>query len=81
MAPFMVTQPHDLTIAGNQSATFTVVAGGSADLSYQWYFNTNTPVPNATNSSLTLLNVQAMKLGTNRPTSAQISNSCALIFE
>ena len=62
-APFMVTQPHSLTIAGNQSATFTVVAGGSVNLSYQWYFNTNTPVPNATNSSLTLLNVQATNSG------------------
>jgi len=62
-APIIVAQPQNLTIATNQNATFTVVAGGSANLNYQWYFNTNTPVPNATNSSLTLLNVQAKNGG------------------
>ena len=31
---------------------------GTAPLSYQWYFNTNTLLPNATNTSLTLTNVQ-----------------------
>jgi hypothetical protein len=62
-APIIVAQPQNLTIATNQNATFTVVAGGSANLNYQWYFNTNTPVPNATNSSLTLLNVQATNGG------------------
>ncbi|MEI9962603.1 MAG: hypothetical protein WDM76_16250 [Limisphaerales bacterium] len=46
-----------------QIATFTVVAGGSPNLSYQWYFNTNTPLADATNSSFTLLNVQAANGG------------------
>ena len=32
-------------------------------LAYQWYFNTNTPVANATNATLTLANVQATNAG------------------
>jgi pectate lyase len=57
-APFIVAQPQNVTDSIGQSATFTVVAGGTANLSYQWYFNTNTPVANGTSSILTLTNIQ-----------------------
>ena len=63
-APFVVAQPQDATVTTGQSAVFTVVAGGSGPLAYQWYFNTNTPLPNATNSSFTLNNVQSTNGGT-----------------
>jgi hypothetical protein len=33
-------------------------------LSYQWYFNTNTPLANATNASLILTNLQTTNAGT-----------------
>ncbi|HXC98510.1 MAG TPA: immunoglobulin domain-containing protein, partial [Verrucomicrobiae bacterium] len=62
-APFIVAQPQNLAVATGADATFTVFAGGSASLGYQWYFNTNTPVPNATNSILTLSDVQATNIG------------------
>jgi hypothetical protein len=62
-APFIVSQPENLTLTPNQSASFTVVVGGSSPLHYQWYFNTNTPLPNATNAGLTLLNVQTTNAG------------------
>ena len=62
-APFIVAQPHSVSVAASQSATFTVLAGGTANLSYRWYFNTNTPVPNATNAILTLANVQSANAG------------------
>jgi hypothetical protein len=39
------------------------VAGGSAPFSYQWYFNTNSPIANATNSTLTLTSVQSTNVG------------------
>jgi pectate lyase len=61
--PFIVAQPQNLAVAAGADATFTVYAGGSASLGYQWYFNTNTPVPNATNSILTLSAVQATNVG------------------
>lgn len=62
-APFIVAQPLNVTVAASQSASFTVLAGGTANLGYQWYFNTNTPVANATNSFLTLNNVQLANAG------------------
>ncbi len=62
-APFIVVQPQNLAVTANQNATFTLLAGGSATLGYQWYFNTNTPVANATNSVLTLTNVQSANAG------------------
>jgi pectate lyase len=63
-APFIVAQPQDVAATPGDTATFSVFAGGSATLTYHWYFNTNTFVPNATNSTLTLTNVQADNAGT-----------------
>jgi pectate lyase len=62
-APFIVAQPQNVTVVAGQSATFIVLAGGTANLSYQWYFNTNMPVTNATDSVLTLTNVQSANSG------------------
>ena len=62
-APFIVADPQNQTVAPSNSVTFSAVAAGSAPLAYQWYLNTNTPIANATNSSLTLLNVQTTNAG------------------
>ena len=62
-APFIVAQPQNVAVTAGQGTSFTVLAGGTANLGYQWYFNTNTPVPNATGSILTLANVQSANAG------------------
>jgi hypothetical protein len=62
-APSIVAAPQSQTNAPGQTVTFTVAAGGSAPFSYQWYFNTNTPILNATNAFLTLANVQSTNAG------------------
>jgi pectate lyase len=62
-APVIAADPQSQTVAAGQTVSFVVIAGGSAPLSYQWYFNTNTPVASATNSLLTLANVQATNAG------------------
>ena len=62
-APFVVAQPQNASVRSGQTAAFTVVAGGSASLNYQWYFNTNTPLPDATNAVLTLTNLQTTNGG------------------
>jgi pectate lyase len=62
-APFIVSQPQNVDVMPGQSATFTLVAGGSANLNYQWYFNTNTILPGATNSSFTIDDVQTTNAG------------------
>jgi len=63
VAPGITTQPTNQIVTQGQSATFAVVASGTAPLAYQWYFNTNTPLGNSTNASLTLTNVQFSNAG------------------
>ena len=59
VAPSLTRQPVAITTNAGSSASFTVLAAGSAPLIYQWYAGTNTPIIGATNSSLSLTNVLA----------------------
>jgi uncharacterized repeat protein (TIGR03803 family) len=72
--PLTVTQPP--VVSGTASsgpatpggtATFTAFVEGAAPLFYQWYFEptngTTNAIPNATNSVLTLTNVQLTNIG------------------
>ncbi len=63
-APVIVAQPQSLTLAPSNAANFIVVASGSAPLAYRWYFNTNTLIAGATNSTLALANIQSTNTGT-----------------
>jgi pectate lyase len=74
-APIIVADPQSQTNTVGQSATFIVVAGGSTPLSYQWYFNTNTLLANATNAFLTLINIQATNAGTYSVTVSNLAGS------
>lgn len=62
--PNIVVDPQSQTVTNGQSATFSVVAGGSSPLRYQWYFNTSSPIASATNTVLTINSVQASDAGT-----------------
>jgi hypothetical protein len=58
----ITTQPHDTNVLAGSNATFTVVASGTAPLSYRWRFNgTNLTndgrISGATNATLTISNV------------------------
>jgi hypothetical protein len=70
-APLITSQPTDQTQVPGLDAVFTVTAGGTPPLWYQWQFN-NQDIPGATNSSYTVTNVQAASLGTY---SVVVSNS------
>jgi len=61
--PFIVAHPQSQTVSPSNTVAFTVVAAGSTPLAYQWYFNTNTPLANATNVTLILANVQTTNAG------------------
>jgi len=52
MAPTITTQPADRTVSVGQTATFTVVAAGTAPLAYQWRKN-GTAIAGATATSYT----------------------------
>lgn len=56
--PFILTPPQNQTVVVSNAASFTIAAGGSAPLRYQWYFNTHTALPGATNDSFTLASAQ-----------------------
>jgi len=61
--PAITSQPTNQTVLTGANATFTVVATGTAPLSYQWYFDTTTSLLDETNSSLTLISVDASDEG------------------
>ena len=54
---FFAQQPQSQNVRGTSNATFQVVATGSAPFTYQWQRN-GTDIPGATQSTLTLSNVQ-----------------------
>jgi hypothetical protein len=62
-APAITAQPASLTVIEGQNAAFTVTATGTPPLAYQWFFNTNTALANATNATLNLLAVQTNQAG------------------
>ena len=62
-SPSITAHPQNRTVYVGESANFAVSAAGTAPLFYQWYFNTNTALPNQTNASLTLANVQTTNAG------------------
>jgi subtilase family serine protease len=84
-APTITLQPTNLTVAAGGSASFSVTVSGTPPLNYQWYFNTNRPVPGATNATLTLADVQLTNGGcysvrvTNLFGSATSSNALLIV--
>ncbi|NOS68555.1 MAG: hypothetical protein HOP33_01315, partial [Verrucomicrobia bacterium] len=62
VAPFITEQPANKTVTVGANATFTAGVAGSSPLSFQWLYNSNAIV-DATNSSLTLNNVQVSQAG------------------
>ena len=62
IAPRITTQPSDLTVNTDDSATFSVTASGTAPLSYQWRMN-STNIPTGTNSIYAIANVKTTDAG------------------
>jgi hypothetical protein len=62
IAPFIVTQPASQTLTAGANASFSVVAGGTSPLSYQWKFN-GANISGATASSYTIASAQTTNSG------------------
>lgn len=56
--PAIVGHPQSQLVTVSSNATFTVTATGSPPLAYQWFFNGTTPIGGATNSAVTITNIQ-----------------------
>lgn len=61
--PTITTEPSSTSIAAGGSAGFSVVANGTATLTYQWYLN-GIAVMGATNSSYTISGATSTNAGT-----------------
>ncbi|HTD85675.1 MAG TPA: immunoglobulin domain-containing protein, partial [Candidatus Binatia bacterium] len=62
LAPTITVPPTSLTVTQHNTATFSVTAGGTPPLRYQWFFN-STVLTNATNASVTILDAQSTNQG------------------
>ena len=60
--PVIAAHPQSTTAIRDQSASFSVTAGGTPPFGYQWRFGL-APIPGATNRVLTLPQVQANQAG------------------
>ena len=49
--PGITMQPQSQTVLVGSNTAFNVTAAGTAPLGYQWYYNTNTALANATNAT------------------------------
>jgi Concanavalin A-like lectin/glucanases superfamily/Immunoglobulin domain/Lectin C-type domain/Chitobiase/beta-hexosaminidase C-terminal domain len=74
-APLIAAQPQSRTAIAGDTVPFSVTATGTPPLSYQWRFNGN-DIASATNSSLTLTNVQPSSAGSY---SVRVSNTLGSI--
>jgi hypothetical protein len=63
LPPTITSQPASQSVTASNDATFSVTANGTARLEYQWYFNTNTLLAGATNTSLAITNAQFADAG------------------
>jgi hypothetical protein len=70
----ITSQPTNQTVVVGGTATFSVSASGTSPLSYQWTFNT-TNITGATNTTLTLSNVQLNQAGTYAVTVSNLADS------
>ena len=59
---YIAKQPTNQTVSEGGMAVFSVLAGGTPPLRYQWNFS-GTNLPSATNSSLILSNIQSGQAG------------------
>ena len=75
LPPSIVTQPTNQLATVGGAATFVVVATGSQPLSYQWWFNATNLLAGATNTSLTLTNVQTTNAGNYSVVVANVAGS------
>jgi hypothetical protein len=66
----ITSQPMSVTAYSGENPSFAISANGTKPISYQWSFN-GSPITGATNSTLTLNNVQTNQAGSY---SVQVSN-------
>jgi Immunoglobulin domain len=62
--PVITNHPASFTIVAGGSANFSITAGGTPAPTFQWKFNTNTVLTGSTGTTLSLANLRASQAGT-----------------
>ena len=62
LTPVVLNQPRSRSVLRGETATFNVFATGDASLGYRWLFN-GTTLPGATNTMLTVTDIQSTNAG------------------
>ena len=75
--PTITAQPTNQTVIQGSNATFNVTATGTTPLRCQWYFNGTNMLGGATNTSLTLTNVQTSNAGNYSVVVTNVAGSAA----
>lgn len=75
--PVIIRQPENRLAAAGTEVTFAVEANSASPLTYQWFGPVSGAVPGATNTALTLTNVQSGAAGTY---SVLVSNSAGFVW-
>ena len=87
-SPFIIQLPASVTVVSGDTVVLTVLAGGSAPLSYRWQLNSNNVVnggniTGATSPSLTISNITPAQAGvyfvTVRNSAGQIASASAQV--
>jgi hypothetical protein len=60
---FITAQPENVSAIPGQNVEFSVSAGGTPPLSFQWYFNCTSPIEGAESATLVLTNASAAESG------------------
>ena len=74
VAPVFNSQPSSQVVVAGATVSFTAAVSGTTPISYQWSKNGN-PIAGATNSTLTLLNVQTTDAASYTLTASNIVTS------
>jgi len=74
LAPIVMTHPRDQSVLPGKAAAFNSLAIGDAPLNYRWLFN-GAPIPDATNSTLILTNIQSANAGNYSVTVTNLSGA------
>jgi hypothetical protein len=62
--PVISSNPASTNVFSGENAVFRVTVTGSLPFRYQWYFNTSTPLPGATNATVAVNGAQPGNAGT-----------------
>jgi hypothetical protein len=71
----ITTQPTNVTVCENGTASMNVVAAGAGTLTYQWFLN-GTTVPGATNASISIPNITTATQGA---VTVAVTGSCGTV--